>query len=259
MADVRAWNCDFFVCSAYKFYGPHVGVLWGRRELLERLDAPRLEAAPAQAPKRLETGTLNHEGIVGAAAAVDFLTSSRRLTRRGRERLGRVSQMLAAARRGLLRRLWEGLRAIPGVRAVRSAARREPHAHAVLHARTERDGDSDVATALAARGIFRVARRLLREHGGAGVGSMSANGLVRAGCAAYTDRGRVERPRRGRPTSGVISGHRPAARPTPPPGAPVCRRVKKISRSRGATGELRGHTLILPIFAGAVMPQEAGR
>src|SRR2546430_11915119 len=75
MADVRAWNCDFFVCSAYKFYGPHVGVLWGRGELLEKMDAPRLEPAPAQAPERLETGTLNHEGIVGAAAAVDFLAS----------------------------------------------------------------------------------------------------------------------------------------------------------------------------------------
>ncbi len=73
--DVRALGCDFLVCSAYKFYGPHVGVLWGRRALLERLDAPKLWPAPNAAPERLETGTLNHEGIVGAGAAVEFLAS----------------------------------------------------------------------------------------------------------------------------------------------------------------------------------------
>src|SRR6266513_2810627 len=115
MADVRAWNCDFFVCSAYKFYGPHVGVLWGRGELLEKMDAPRLEPAPAQAPERLETGTLNHEGIVGAAAAVDFLASLSQAQVPRRERLGRVSQCLRQRGTELLRRLWEGLRAIPGV------------------------------------------------------------------------------------------------------------------------------------------------
>ena len=75
MPDVRAWDCDFLVCSAYKFYGPHVGVLWGRRALLNSLDAPRLTPATPTAPDRLETGTLNHEGIVGAGAAIDFLAS----------------------------------------------------------------------------------------------------------------------------------------------------------------------------------------
>src|SRR3981189_1723108 len=103
MADVRAWNCDFFACSAYKFYGPHVGVLWGRRGLLEKLDAPRLEPAPSQAPDRLETGTLNHEGIVGAAAAVDFLASPSEAHAPRRERLGRVSQRLQQRGADLLR------------------------------------------------------------------------------------------------------------------------------------------------------------
>ncbi|MBI1808533.1 MAG: aminotransferase class V-fold PLP-dependent enzyme, partial [Gemmatimonadetes bacterium] len=73
LVDVRAIDCDFLACSAYKFYGPHVGVLYGRKALLERVDVPRLQPAPQYAPDRLETGTLNHEGIVGAGAAVDFL------------------------------------------------------------------------------------------------------------------------------------------------------------------------------------------
>ena len=75
LVDVAALGSDFLACSAYKFYGPHVGVLWGRQSLLDELDLPRLEPAPASAPENLETGTQNHEGIVGAAAAVEFLAS----------------------------------------------------------------------------------------------------------------------------------------------------------------------------------------
>ena len=75
LVDVREWGCDFLACSAYKFYGPHVGVLYGKREQLEALDVPKLQPAPDTVPERLETGTQNHEGIVGTAAAVDYLAS----------------------------------------------------------------------------------------------------------------------------------------------------------------------------------------
>ena len=68
-------DCDFLSCSAYKFYGPHIGVLYGRHELLASLDFPKLLPAPDTPPERAETGTQNHEGIAGAAAAVDFLAS----------------------------------------------------------------------------------------------------------------------------------------------------------------------------------------
>ena len=73
LVDVGALGADFLACSAYKFYGPHLGILWGRHALLEALDAPRLTPAPSTAPEKLETGTQNHEGIVGAGAAVNFL------------------------------------------------------------------------------------------------------------------------------------------------------------------------------------------
>src|SRR6059036_3885574 len=75
LIDVRDWDCDFLACSAYKFYGPHVGILYGRHDRIAALDAPKLEPAPEAAPERLETGTQNHEGIVGTAAAVDFLAA----------------------------------------------------------------------------------------------------------------------------------------------------------------------------------------
>jgi cysteine desulfurase family protein (TIGR01976 family) len=71
--DVQSLGCDFLVCSAYKFFGPHVGALWGRRELLERLRPDKVRPAPDDLPDRFETGTLNHEGLAGLAAAVDYL------------------------------------------------------------------------------------------------------------------------------------------------------------------------------------------
>src|SRR5213082_1037842 len=87
--DVRDWGCDFLACSAYKFYGPHIGILWGRRDLLESFDFPKLIPAPDSAPERAETGTQNHEGIAGAAAAVNFLASlASGPTRRESLRLG---------------------------------------------------------------------------------------------------------------------------------------------------------------------------
>src|SRR5213080_46932 len=75
LIDVHDWNCDFLACSAYKFYGPHIGILYGHRDLLDSLDFPKLIPAPDSAPERAETGTQNHEGIAGAAAAVDFFAS----------------------------------------------------------------------------------------------------------------------------------------------------------------------------------------
>ena len=75
LVDVRELDCDFLSCSAYKFYGPHIGVLYGRHELLASIDFPKLLPSPDTPPERAETGTQNHEGIAGAAAAVDFLAS----------------------------------------------------------------------------------------------------------------------------------------------------------------------------------------
>ncbi len=70
--DVQTFDCDFFVCSAYKFFGPHQGILWGRRDVLEQLDAYKVRPAPADLPWCFETGTQSHESMAGTAAAVDY-------------------------------------------------------------------------------------------------------------------------------------------------------------------------------------------
>jgi cysteine desulfurase family protein (TIGR01976 family) len=188
--DVASWDCDLLACSAYKFYGPHVGILWGRRDVLERLDAPKLAAASDDAPERLETGTQDHEGIAGVAAAVDFLASLAGGGGDRRERLLRVGRGLHERGRALLARLWQGLTEIPGVRLYGPPpdAPRTPTLSFSVDGRPARS----VAEALAEKGVFvsdgdfyatTVVRRLGREK----------DGLVRAGCAAYTTTEEVDR------------------------------------------------------------------
>jgi cysteine desulfurase family protein (TIGR01976 family) len=116
LVDVRALGCDFLACSAYKFYGPHVGILFGRRERLAALDVPKLDPAPDAVPERLETGTQNHEGIAGVGACVEWLASLGGSDGGRRERLGRAYAGLHEAEMALFARLWAGVGAIPGVR-----------------------------------------------------------------------------------------------------------------------------------------------
>lgn len=73
LPDVSEWNCDWLACSAYKFFGPHVGVLWGRRELLNDITPYKLRPVTESLPGRWMTGTQNFEGIAGAKAAIDYL------------------------------------------------------------------------------------------------------------------------------------------------------------------------------------------
>jgi cysteine desulfurase family protein (TIGR01976 family) len=73
--DVQEWDCDFLACSTYKFFGPHVGVLWGKQRLLESLPVYKVRPAADSLPDRWMTGTQNHEGLAGVAAVIDYLES----------------------------------------------------------------------------------------------------------------------------------------------------------------------------------------
>ncbi len=73
LIDVSDWGCDFLICSAYKFFGPHVGVMYGRRELLESIQPYKLRPSPNDLPGRWMTGTQNHECIAGTLAAIDYI------------------------------------------------------------------------------------------------------------------------------------------------------------------------------------------
>ncbi|MCL5031194.1 MAG: cysteine desulfurase-like protein [Bacteroidetes bacterium] len=73
--DVKSLGVDFLICSAYKFYGPHVGILYSREGLLEQLQTDRLRTQDPKAPYRIETGTLNHAAIAGVKAAIEYISS----------------------------------------------------------------------------------------------------------------------------------------------------------------------------------------
>src|SRR5437868_13312920 len=75
LIDVKALDCDFLVCSAYKFFGPHMGALYGKREHLERLRPHKVRPSKDTIPHRWEQGTLNHEGLAGMAAAIEHIAA----------------------------------------------------------------------------------------------------------------------------------------------------------------------------------------
>jgi cysteine desulfurase family protein (TIGR01976 family) len=188
LVDVVTIGCDFLACSAYKFYGPHVGILFGREAVLRQVDIPKLAPAPNSAPERMETGTQNHEGIVGAAAAVDFLAS---LGTGATRRACLTDTFAELHRRGqnLLRRMWEGLSAIAGVTLYgpKPGSPRTPTvAFTVAGCPADR-----VARHLADRGVFVssgdfYATTVVERLG-------LKDGLVRAGCACYTTEEEVDR------------------------------------------------------------------
>jgi cysteine desulfurase family protein (TIGR01976 family) len=188
--DVRTLGCDWLLCSAYKFYGPHVGIVWGRRDLIASLDVPKVLPQHDTPPERLETGTLNHEGIAGAAAAVDFLASLARGAASRRDRLRAVFTTLEARGQALLARAWAGLSSVDGVRLFGPPpnSRRTPTFSFAI------DGipADTVATRLAEHAIFASSGDFYASTVTDRLG-YAREGLVRAGCACYTSETEVDR------------------------------------------------------------------
>jgi cysteine desulfurase family protein (TIGR01976 family) len=114
--DVRAIDCDFLVCSSYKFYGPHQGILYGRRELLERLRPYKVRPASDEGPSRWETGTQNHECLAGVLGAFEYLADLGGSVRVVRPALEAAMDRIQAHERALAARLIDGLQQINGVR-----------------------------------------------------------------------------------------------------------------------------------------------
>ena len=203
LCDVKEIDCDFLTCSAYKFYGPHISVFYGKKDLLESIDFPRLQPAPDTAPERVEVGTLNHEGIAGAAAAVDFYASliggtgvpplshhaqDARVTRRAA--LQSSFAGLRAHSSPQVRILWDSLARIDGVRLYGPPpeVERTPTVSFIIKSVPS----TEVARRLAERGLFVshgdfYAQTVVDRLG------LQPEGLVRVGCACYTSDDEVER------------------------------------------------------------------
>ena len=196
--DVRALDCDFLVCSTYKFFGPHMGVLCGKREHLQRLQPYKVRANTNAVPNRWEWGTLNHECIAGIAACVDYMAD-----------LGRHANPTVSSRRAailaayaaiqkqeheLMANLIRGLLEIPGVKlyGIQDPNRFDERCPTVA-VRINGFSPLQLATQLGERGIFtwdgnyyalNLTERLNVEKDG---------GFLRIGLAHYNTAEEVER------------------------------------------------------------------
>lgn len=189
--DVVALDADFLLCSAYKFYGPHVGILYSRPGLLEQLRTDRLLTQDPEPPFRIETGTLNHAALAGVRAAIHFLASCSEPAAL-RDRLVCTMTALANREHALAKTYHDHVRAIPGVSVWGpdfSSHHRAPTVSITVkgvHSQTiaRRLGEQGV---LVWDGNFYAARAIevlgLKAHGG----------VVRAGISLYTSEEDVQR------------------------------------------------------------------
>ena len=189
LIDVKKLNCDFLGMSAYKFYGPHVGMLWAKGELLREIDFPKLVPAPDYIPENAETGTQNQEGMVGAAAAIDFLASIGNESIR-RESLRSAFNTTHARNMELFTRLWNGLSSLPRVTLYGPPpdAPRTPTLAFTIEGRTS----TEAARLLAEKGLFLshgdfYAWTVVNRFG------LEPEGFIRAGCACYTTEEEIDR------------------------------------------------------------------
>lgn len=191
--DVQQIGCDFFVCSAYKFFGPHQGILWGRTEVLEQLEPYKVRSAPGELPWCYEPGTQSHEGMAGIAAVVDYFawigatmaendgadSGRRQLIRDSLDLLFDYEQTLAA-------RLITGLQDIAGVtiQGISDPDRMSRRVPTVSFTH-DRVAPADIARALGERNIFAWSGHNYALEVAKALGILDSGGAVRIGAVHY--------------------------------------------------------------------------
>ena len=189
--DVQKAGCDFLLCSAYKFYGPHVGILYSRPGLLDRLPTDRLRTAAQHAPFSIETGTLNHAAIAGVKAAVDFIGSFGKGDHY-REKVVDAMNRIHQHEIALAALLYEGLRSLKGVKIIgqpMDAPLRAP----TLAVRTKGIRPHLVCERLASRNILAWDGHFYAIRAAEVLGLLEKGGVTRLGISAYTSEEDVER------------------------------------------------------------------
>jgi cysteine desulfurase family protein (TIGR01976 family) len=192
VTDVQATGCDFLVCSAYKFFGPHQGILWGRREILEQLEPYKVRPAPRELPECFETGTQSHEGMAGTAAAVDYFATigAAQVPGDRRTQLEAALNLFFDYEQTLASRLIDGLQQLPGVKVQgitdADAMRRRVPTVSFTHGR---HAPAEIAEAMAQRNIF-----VWSGHNYAleAAKALGIDGAVRIGAVHYNSVGEID-------------------------------------------------------------------
>ena len=194
--DVQALGCDFLACSPYKFFGPHQGVLYGRHELLEKLEPYKVRPAPERYPGCFETGTQSHEGFAGITTAVDYFAwigETMAGASGRRNALSAAMQLLFDYEKVLAERLIDGLLDIDGVRVLgitdKSAMDRRVPTVSFTHARV---APGDIAQSLADDNIFVWNGHNYAVEVAKSLGIYESGGAVRIGPVHYNSVGEVD-------------------------------------------------------------------
>ncbi len=196
LPDMQDYGCDFFVCSAYKLFGPHQGILWGRPDVLEQLEPYKVRPAPLEMPWRFETGTQSHEGIAGTGAAVDYFAGVGATLSASKDRRASLSAAFAAMteyEESLTIQLIAGLQEIPGIRiqgiSDPAAVDRRVPTVSFTHATHSPDA---IAQALAKRNIFVWSGHNYGLEPAKALGLLEGGGVVRIGAVHYNTAEEIE-------------------------------------------------------------------
>jgi cysteine desulfurase family protein (TIGR01976 family) len=191
LIDVRALDCDFLACSPYKFFGPHLGCIYGKRDHLAHFRPYKVRPAADTVPARWETGTQNHEGLAGVTAAVDYLASVGRRcgTAAPTDRRAAIETAYKAIRRHevmLMTKMIDGLLQIPGLRffGIADPARFE-HRVPTVALRLGNFKPLDLAARLGERGIFTWDGNYYALNLTERLGVEDSGGLLRVGLVHY--------------------------------------------------------------------------
>lgn len=206
LIDVRQLGCDFLACSAYKFFGPHLGILYGRYELLEELFAYKVRPSSDKLPWKFETGTQNHEGIAGLLGTLEYLEwlgthygkeYSGELAKNYQGRALHFKQAMAAVRNyelGLSGALLKTLAEIPGLRIYGlTDADRMAERVPTFSFRTDKWTPREIATELDLEGIYVRDGNYYALEVTKALGVEETGGMVRAGAVHYNTLEEIER------------------------------------------------------------------
>ncbi|MGI9199895.1 MAG: cysteine desulfurase-like protein [Woeseiaceae bacterium] len=196
LPDVQDIGCDFFACSAYKFFGPHQGTLWARTDVYEQLEPYKVRPAPLELPWRFETGTQSHEGMAGTGAAVDYFAgigagvtgSDNR-----RKNLNTAFDVMFDYEKTLTAQLINGLQSIPGVtiQGISEAEGFDRRVPTVSFTHVQHSPDS-IARALGEQNIFVWNGHNYGLEPAKALGLLESGGVVRVGMVHYNTADEVD-------------------------------------------------------------------
>lgn len=190
--DVTDLNCDFLVTSAYKFFGPHTGILYGRSELLAALDFYKVRPAPSDPPGKLETGTQSFESVAGVSAAIDYLADLSQSTGTRRQRLDEAFREIRTHEDLLAGRFGQGIESLEGL-AIHGLPASSSNRVPTFAVSTERESATAAAAHLSKQGIYTWAGHYYAVNVMDRLGVLDSGGLLRIGFVHYSTMDEVDR------------------------------------------------------------------